>query len=74
MKYSVEVNRAACISCGVCYNTDPSHFENDAEGMSMVIGGTTNGVSIGTFDDSLINDSRRAESSCPINAIIVKEL
>jgi ferredoxin len=73
MKYSVEVNRVACISCGVCYNTDPSHYESDAEGKSMVIDGTTNGVSSGTFDDGLIDDARRAESSCPMNAIIVKE-
>ena len=73
MKYTVGVDREACIACAVCYSTDPNHFEGDADGKSRVVGGTTNGSSSGVFDDGLIDDARRAESSCPVTAITVKE-
>jgi ferredoxin len=39
----------------------------------MVLNGSTKGISNGTFDDGLIEDARRAESSCPATAITVKE-
>jgi len=71
--YSIEVDREACIACSVCYATDPNHFEGDSEGKSRVLNGSTNGVSTGTFDDGLIDDARRAESSCPVTAITVKQ-
>ncbi len=73
MKYAITVDRYSCISCGVCYSTDPTHFVGDAEGKSSVMGGTSNGTSMGIFDDGLIDDARRAESSCPVVVISVKE-
>jgi ferredoxin len=71
--YSIEVDREGCIACSVCYSTDPTHFEGDTEGKSRVVNGSTNGVSNGVFNDGLIDDARRAESSCPVTAITVKE-
>ena len=71
--YSIEVDRENCIACSVCYGTDPNHFEGDSEGKSKILNGSTNGVSTGTFDDGLIDDARRAESSCPVTAITVKQ-
>jgi ferredoxin len=73
LSYSIEVDRENCIACAVCYSTDPNHFEGDSNGKSRVLGGTTNGVSKGTFDDGLMDDARRAEFSCPVTAITVKE-
>ena len=72
MKYSIEIDREGCIACAACYNTDPAHFEGDSEGKSRVLSGTTNGTSIGTFDDGLIEDARRAEASCPVSVITIK--
>ena len=68
MKYTVEVDREACIACGVCYSTDPTHFEGDAGGKSHVLGGATNGKSAGSFED-LREDAQRAADSCPVTAI-----
>jgi ferredoxin len=73
LKYTIEVDIENCITCGVCYGTDPNHFEGDKEGKSRIINGSTNGVSNGTFDDGLIADAKRAELSCPVTAITVKE-
>jgi ferredoxin len=73
LKYTIEVDRKNCIACGVCYNTDPNHFEGDSEGISRVLNGSTKGVSTGIFDDGLIDDVRRVESSCPAKAITVTE-
>jgi ferredoxin len=71
MKYSIEVDRDTCIACGVCYSTDPTHYESDSSGKSQVIGGTTNGTSVGTFKD-LKDDAQRAADSCPVSAITIK--
>ena len=73
MKYTIKIDKETCIACGVCYNTDPNHFEGDKEGNSRVIDGSTKGVSNGTFNDGLSDDARRAELSCPVTAITVKE-
>ena len=73
MKYTITVDRDGCIACGMCYGTDPRHFVGDADGKSIVMGGTSNGSSKGTFDDGLIDDARRAESSCPVTVITVQE-
>jgi ferredoxin len=73
LKYTIEVDRENCIACGVCYGTDPNHFEGDSDGKSRVLTGSTNGVSKGAFDDGLIEDARRAESSCPVTTITVRE-
>lgn len=71
MKYTIEVDRDACIACGVCYATDPNHFESDSAGKSQIIGGTTNGTSVGSFED-LKEDAQRAADSCPVTAITIK--
>ena len=74
MKYSIEVNRETCLACGSCYSIDSDHYEGDDEGKARVKGGTTNGVSRGTFDDNLIDDAKSAGSACCVNAITVNEL
>jgi ferredoxin len=71
MSYTVRVDREACIACSVCYSTDPRHFEGDAEGKSKVMGGTSNGESVGTFNDGLQDDAQRAADSCPVTAISI---
>ena len=70
--YKIVVDRETCIACGVCYGTDPNHFESDAEGKSLVMGGKSNGKSIGTFDDALMDDAKRAMTSCPVSAITLE--
>ena len=74
MKYSVEVDRTVCLACGSCYSIDSGHYESDDEGKARVKNGMTNGVSSGTFDDSLMDDAKSAGSACCVNAITVKEL
>jgi len=71
MSYKIEVDRETCIACGVCYGTDPVHYEGDSEGMSQVIGGKGNGKSIGTFNDGAKTDAQRAADSCPVTAITI---
>ncbi|HTY75388.1 MAG TPA: ferredoxin [Candidatus Nanoarchaeia archaeon] len=73
MKYQVEVNREECIRCGSCYGLDSTHFEGDSDGKSQVIGGTTNGKSVGTFDDNKIVEAQAAADVCPVSAITVTE-
>ncbi len=72
MNYTIEVDREICIACGVCYGTDPTHFEGDSEGRSRVLGGEGDGKSTGSFGDGLRDDARRAADSCPVSAITVK--
>jgi ferredoxin len=71
VSYKIEVDRENCIACGVCYGTDPTHFEGDSEGKSKVIGGKSNGKSVGTFDDGAKDDAQRAADSCPVSVISV---
>jgi ferredoxin len=71
LKYTIEVDRDNCIACSVCYGTDPTHFESDASGKSQVIGGITNGTSVGAFEN-LKEDAQRAADSCPVTAITIK--
>ena len=52
---------------------DTTHYEADAEGKSRVIGRTSNGTSVGNFDDDKISDARAAETACPVNVITVTE-
>jgi ferredoxin len=71
VKYTIEVDRDTCIACGVCYGTDPAHYESDSSGKSQVIEGTTNGTSVGIFE-GLKDDAQRAADSCPVSAITLK--
>lgn len=71
MKYTIEVDRDTCIACGVCYGTDPNHYESDAEGKSYVHDGKKNGTSTGSFDDDLRDDAQRAADSCPVTVITI---
>ncbi|MCW4017727.1 MAG: ferredoxin [Candidatus Bathyarchaeota archaeon] len=73
MKYQIEVNREECISCGTCYTMDPDHFGSDSEEKSIVIGGTTNGKSTGTFDDDKKAEAQAAADSCPVSVITITE-
>jgi ferredoxin len=73
MKYQIEINREDCIRCGSCYGLDPTHFESDSDGKSQVIGGTTNGKSVGTFDDGRMAEAQAAADACPVSVITVTE-
>ena len=71
MKYQIEVNREDCIACSTCYGMDPAHFESTEDGRSKVVGGTTNGKSVGTINDEKIADAKAAADSCPVSVITV---
>lgn len=71
MKYQIEVNRDGCIACSTCYGMDPTHFESTEDGRSRVVGGTTNGKSIGAIDDDKIAEAQAAADSCPVSVITV---
>jgi ferredoxin len=73
LAFKIEVDRETCIACASCYTIDPVHFESDSEGKSRVVGGKSNGRSIGNFDDGKIADAQAAEGSCPVTAIKVTE-
>jgi ferredoxin len=75
MKYKIEIERGGCIACGTCYSVDPTHFEPDDEGKSIVAGGETDAnASSGVFEDEEIENAREAEDSCPVSIITVTEL
>jgi len=75
VKYKIEIERGGCVACGACYSIDPSHFEPDNEGKSIVIGGETDfHGSSGVFEDEEIEKTRTAEDSCPISIITITEL
>ena len=75
MKYKIEIEREGCIACGTCYSIDPSHFEPDDEGKSVVIAGESDvNASSGVFDDEEIENAREAEDSCPVSVITVTEV
>jgi ferredoxin len=63
LTYKIEIDRDNCIACATCYTIDPTHFESDAEGKSKVVGGTSNGRSTGSFDDSKIADARQQKAA-----------
>jgi ferredoxin len=73
MIYKIEVNRVGCISCKVCYCIDPVHFEADWENKSAVVNGNGYLISIGSFEDDLLDDAKTAMRSCPVSAINVNE-
>ena len=71
----IEIDRTGCIACGACYSLDPSHFEPDEEGKSMVFGRETDdNASFGSFEDEEIENARDAEDSCPVSVITVTKL
>ncbi len=72
MKYTITIDKELCIACSACYGTDPEHYESDAEGKSNVINGSSNGKSIGSFDDGRKDDAQRAADSCPVAAITIE--
>jgi len=74
LRFRITVDREGCIACTNCYTIDPDHFESDSEGKSKVKGGTSNGKSIGTFDDDKMSNSQEAELSCPVSVIKVEKL
>lgn len=73
MNYEIKINRDECLVCGSCYSTDPKHFESGGDGRSQVVGGSTNGISVGSFNDNGIEDVKIAVSGCPVSAISVSE-
>lgn len=69
----IEIDRDGCIACATCYTIDSTHFESDPEGKSKVVGGESNGKSIGSFEDKSI-EAQVAESSCPVTVIKVTKI
>ena len=72
-KYKIEVNRKLCIASGICYQTDPTHFEADYENKSAVREGKGYEISIGSFQDILLDDAKAAMKICPVSAITIIE-
>ena len=60
MEYEIKINRDECLVCGSCYSTDPKHFEAGEECRSQVVRGSTNGISVGSFNDDGIEDVKIA--------------
>jgi ferredoxin len=73
MKYEIKINRDECLVCGSCYSTDPKHFEAGEDGKSQVVDGSTNGKSVGSFNDDGIEDVKIAAGGCPVSAISISE-
>lgn len=73
MKYEIKINRDECLVCGSCYSTDPKHFEAGENGRSQVVGGSTNDISVGSFNDNGIEDVKIAAGGCPVSAISISE-
>ncbi|XES77974.1 MAG: ferredoxin [Candidatus Bathyarchaeia archaeon] len=71
MKYQIEINREDCIACSSCYSMDPDHFESDSEGKSNVLGGSTNGKSVGGFNDGKEAEAQAAADACPVSVITI---
>jgi ferredoxin len=71
MKYQIEINREDCIACSSCYSMDPDHFESDSEGKSNVLGGSTNGKSVGVFNDGKDAEAQAAADACPVSVITI---
>lgn len=71
-KYQIEVDRDTCIACGICYNTDPRHFEADRQNQSAVVGGNGYVISMGTFDDDYLSEARAVMIDCSVEAIKIK--
>jgi ferredoxin len=67
--YKVKVDRNECTGCGVCYNLDPNHFEADWGNKSAVITGKGDIISVGSFEDDLMENVKNAIKSCPVSAI-----
>jgi ferredoxin len=65
------INRDGCIACGACYTVDPDHFERDPDGKSNVVGGSTNGISLGSFEDDKYDKAQEASYRCPMNLIAI---
>ncbi len=74
MKYQIEVNREGCIACSTCYGIDPTHFESTEDGRSKVVGGTTNGKSVGAVDDEKIEEAQAASDACPVSVITLSKM
>lgn len=53
--------------------TDTIHFEEAAEGKAKVVNGTNNSVSLGNFNDEIIEDVQKIAKNYPVNAISVSE-
>lgn len=58
---SICVKEGCCIGCGACVAIDPTNFDFDDEGLSVVIG------------DQVTEDTKNAEAACPVSAIEINE-
>lgn len=73
MVYKVEIDRNKCGACGACYNCDPTHFEADRGNKSAIVEGNGDVISVGRFEDDLMEDAKTTMKSCPASAIQVTE-
>jgi ferredoxin len=74
MKYVIETDKKKRIACSTCYGTDPTHFEDDAEGKTNAVERTNNSVSRDTFDDEKIAEAKNRTDTYPVNVINVSEI
>lgn len=58
-----KVDKDTCIGCGLCPSICPEVFEMDDDGLAHTI--------VDAVPDSVEDEAKEAEESCPVNAITV---
>ena len=58
-----KVDKDTCIGCGLCPSICPEVFEMDDDGLAHTI--------VDSVPDSVEDEAKEAEESCPVNAITV---
>jgi ferredoxin len=57
------VDKETCIGCGLCSSICPGVFSMDDDGKAI--------ATDSEIEESLLDDAKEAEESCPVNAIEV---
>lgn len=65
MSFKIEIDKQACIGCGVCAATCPDFFEMSSDGKSN--------LKDGKAEVEYLACSKEAAESCPANAIHITE-
>jgi len=71
----VKIDHEECIACGACYADCPDFFEEDDEGMSIVVEAYRVGgdLVVGEVPEDQADCVREAADACPVECISVEE-